>query len=490
MRRSERIRGLVLGAAVLCCPIACGRTSLLTADQTNGSDPTGGTSGLGGVIAAGADSGGIASMAGAIAAGGAGIGADGGFGPGGRCPPDRRRCASVCVDVQNDSEHCGGCKRQCVAGEICVSGSCEPRCAAGLSDCGDECVDPLTDETHCGAGANCELEPGVECGADHGCQSGVCVLECAADRAACDDACIDPETDADHCGAGADCAIDPGQSCGLGELCRNAACFTPCVFDTSLFPIYIHAGGYYYGDLAFDDQCRLLVAGADQGGVFRVDASGAVSALGGSYSSASSINGVVYRPSDGLIYVGTNGSGRIHTLDGNGTVKFVVELGETVNALALAPAGFGAFGNQILAASLGHLYAIDPAGPTATAVITAGILTDVVVAADGSVYAANYTTNTIALVQADGSSSAIASGFDGLDGLTVDPSSSRLFAANCWAQPTHVDRITLPGGSVAPAGDIPLNAGYYTSGMVMDDAGTLLVLTTNGTATVIDYLTP
>jgi hypothetical protein len=62
-------------------------------------------------------------------------------------------CGAVCVDLDNDPAHCGGCDNQCPGvpeGEPrCVQGACEILCSIGFHRCGSDCV-PDTSITQCG----------------------------------------------------------------------------------------------------------------------------------------------------------------------------------------------------------------------------------------------------------------------------------------------------------------------------------------------------
>ncbi len=458
-RRVARARWLALVCAAPVLALGCGRTSLFAGEEAQAG--TGGALGAGGSAplspgtaggGAGRAGGGRASAgaSGASAAGAAGAPAGGEGGATSDCPPDD-------------------------------------------SLCDGSCVDPQADDSYCGAGPDCAKNPGQACSDNETCVSGQCVLDCPVDRLACDGTCVDPQTAAEHCGAGPDCDEQPGVACDASEQCKGGVCVQRCIFDTSLLPVTVHPGGFNYGQLAFDGDCQLLVAGADYASVYRVDpTTGAVTNAGGTFSKGNSVNAVTYRPSDGLIYVGVNTGGHVYTLDDNGTATFVIDVPDyVVHALAVAPEGFGDIGGQILVAGYG-LYVVDPAGPTVTTLVGgAGTLhPSLAFAPDGKLYAANYWSNVLESVSPSGVVTTVAKGFDGLDGLAMDPSGARLFAANCWASPTRVDQVALPGGAASSVADIYLNAGSYTSGMLMDDAGTLLVLTVNGSNSALDYLTP
>ena len=116
-------------------------------------------------------------------------------------------CDGGCVDLASDSEHCGGCGRECKRGTRCCAGAC---------------VDPNSDPNHCGA---C----GLRCPGTTGCCAGECAdtqtdrdhcgpfcLNCAEGEACCFGACADLES-FQHCGS---CE----RVCSQGELCCGGKC--------------------------------------------------------------------------------------------------------------------------------------------------------------------------------------------------------------------------------------------------------------------------
>jgi hypothetical protein len=159
-----------------------------------------------------------------------------------------------CRDLTADIEHCGGCGRECVAGEECRPdnerlGACfcpfeadQTACnnAPGIACCSDTgCVNTNTEVGHCGnCGTNCRQGPRP---AGNVCQGGTCMCtssgtaqQCTAGRwctglndddpatpaeGAC--GCANLDIDEDHCGH---CEIqcDPNETCQTGE-CRCGA---------------------------------------------------------------------------------------------------------------------------------------------------------------------------------------------------------------------------------------------------------------------------
>ncbi len=129
----------------------------------------------------------------------------------------------LCVDADNDTNHCGGCGVRCGVGEACMGGQCH-------------CGDSVADGPFCAAGTYC---CGSTCVADG--QPCVCAGQvCGEDETCCFDACVDLQTNSDTCG---DCYTSCGMDadCVAGECrCREAGktfCFGACV-DTSSDPDY------------------------------------------------------------------------------------------------------------------------------------------------------------------------------------------------------------------------------------------------------------
>jgi hypothetical protein len=71
-------------------------------------------------------------------------------------------CDQDCVDLDLSDEHCGGCDRPCEEGgcldgacrggtEPCEGPGCDGVCDPGLAACGEDCVDLQNDSAHCGS---------------------------------------------------------------------------------------------------------------------------------------------------------------------------------------------------------------------------------------------------------------------------------------------------------------------------------------------------
>jgi hypothetical protein len=147
-------------------------------------------------------------------------------------PGDWRCCGPATtrrlVNVHEHEQHCGGCDKQCKAGEFCFGGSCRTQCPRGTKRCGNTCVDgrrqkccdgkPLStsgsDPDNCGdCGAKCNgpFDTGECC-------SGKC-CDYNADTC-CGNGCKNLALDDKNCGG---C----GNVCGPNSYCRFGVCTCP-----------------------------------------------------------------------------------------------------------------------------------------------------------------------------------------------------------------------------------------------------------------------
>lgn len=120
------------------------------------------------------------------------------------CPPGMNRCGGKCVDLRNDSNHCGKCGQPCTGGTVCKSGSC---CPPSMTNCGGLCADLFSDAKHCG---KCNQS----CGKDEECVGSMC---CGTGQANCNGKCTKVESDVNNCGS---C----GNKCPANEKCEKGKC--------------------------------------------------------------------------------------------------------------------------------------------------------------------------------------------------------------------------------------------------------------------------
>jgi Stigma-specific protein, Stig1 len=140
----------------------------------------------------------------------------------------------LCVDVQNDPDHCGGCSGVCSTGSVCNGGQCGLSCPGKEVNCNGLCIDPSKDDQFCGASGACGAgdagSPGMQCPTGQVCNGGVCTVSCPGGEINCNGTCVDPTSDTKHCGATAGCGVadagSAGSACAVGGSC-NGVCGCP-----------------------------------------------------------------------------------------------------------------------------------------------------------------------------------------------------------------------------------------------------------------------
>lgn len=108
------------------------------------------------------------------------------------CEPSETCCDDVCVDLQTDHDHCGGCPIACEPSESCCAGNC---------------TDTQTSNETCGS---CDFP----CPVAYTCCDGVCKELFGDDRLNCGDC---------------------GKTCQVGEICKNGVCKDACAANDCSF---------------------------------------------------------------------------------------------------------------------------------------------------------------------------------------------------------------------------------------------------------------
>lgn len=194
-------------------------------------------------------------------ASGDGSGGDGGL----ACVGGTISCGDKCIAPELDPKNCGGCGKQCAAGEMCSAGMCATYCQTGYMPCsgggadggpsGPYCANLNSDPNNCGACGNV-------CSNNHGipsCTNGTCATTCLGTYVDCDK---NPAT-----GCEVDLATDP-KSCGkcghdcLGGTCAGSLC-QPVVLASGQGSPYALTidGTNVYWTTAFNGAVRLCAKG-------------------------------------------------------------------------------------------------------------------------------------------------------------------------------------------------------------------------------------
>ncbi|MFN8593466.1 MAG: hypothetical protein U0031_18565 [Thermomicrobiales bacterium] len=90
------------------------------------------------------------------------------------------RCGRKCVNPLLDPKNCGKCGRACLAGQACVTGSCQDSgCPGNQTSCSGTCVNTQTDSANCGTCGN-------TCTGGQTCIDGQCIVTgCGANQLDC-----------------------------------------------------------------------------------------------------------------------------------------------------------------------------------------------------------------------------------------------------------------------------------------------------------------
>lgn len=146
------------------------------------------------------------------------------------CPPGKEMCGHRCVDVQNDSENCGGCHQRCVTG-ACHDGQCcfaqGHACSADYQCCGGACTNgQCCKDTSASCSANSDCCSGNCQNGACGCPAGqvLCGGTCCASGSCCNGACCPNGQTCDALGACGKCNANE-------ETCGDVCCPTsggPC----------------------------------------------------------------------------------------------------------------------------------------------------------------------------------------------------------------------------------------------------------------------
>ena len=279
---------------------------------------------------------------------------------------------------------------------------------------------------------------------------------------------------------------------GLAACNNNNAILAALLgaFDPAFFPIAVPGTIAGWGNAAFDSNGDLKVVGgssADITTVARSDGSLTALTVAGQVGDLLSI----VDPGAGVLYVGTTGTSNIYSVDPTtGVATLLINVGGSdVTGLVVAPAGYGAFGGQLIVSTQnGSIIAVDQTTPAFSVIVApAGALySDLEFAADGTLYAVDNNSGDIVTVSDTGVLAVLAT-IATADGIAIDSAGGRLFVAAEAPGVGEVFSVTIPGGVVASLGTFDFDSGWFPSGLAFD--GTLMMLTGENSMT-IEAITP
>jgi len=260
-------------------------------------------------------------------------------------------------------------------------------------------------------------------------------------------------------------------------------------FDTACLPLAVAGSGGAWGSFAFDGDGNLLfpVPDVDEIRSLARDSCTVTTVATGVAGSASFL-GIIYH--NGWIYAGHD-DGNIYRIDpatGVGTV--LVNVGATVNGFGIAPAGFGAYGGQLIAVTnFGDIYAINLSVPAPVPVQfadTGHVISSMVFGSDGTLYVTDSDNDKILTVTAGGTVADFATGLSSPDGLAINNAAGLLYVAN-YGDDT-LKSVTIPGGVVTNMGSYDFDSGWYPSPIIYDEASSILLMGTGESSLTIRYL--
>jgi len=266
-------------------------------------------------------------------------------------------------------------------------------------------------------------------------------------------------------------------ACG-GSGSSGGGAGTDSGFSAQLLPAQIDPAGGGHGDVLFTGSGNALVVGGDSDDIRRVArADGAVTLSTGGVGAGMGGGNLVSLadPPSSVLYAGDD-LGQIWEVQG-GASSLLVDVGTgPINAMQIAPEGYGSFAGQIIVASEAEgLLAVNPQSvPVAQTPITADPFSDLVFEGT-TLYAADHANGEIATVAADGTVTTFTSDLSQPDGLALDTENGQLFVAD--AGDDRLRSVSLATTTVTDLGAYDFAAGPLPTGMAFDGERNLLFLT-------------
>jgi hypothetical protein len=210
-------------------------------------------------------------------------------------------------------------------------------------------------------------------------------------------------------------------------------------------------------------------------------------------------------PTQQVIYFGSR-AGNVYQRKDDGTVTLLNGTAtlRPILGLEIAPASFTGFGGDLIATTDdGHVFAIDPQAPTPATPITLTLsvsrLSDLVFAVGGALYLVDNGTSAshVLRVAPPGGSTtwtttdlgAPSAQLGRADGIEIDEGAHRLLVASNIGASDKLLAVALgptpATGTVTALADISIDDGFFPSGVVYDQLGTVVVRRGNVTSSLL-----
>lgn len=247
---------------------------------------------------------------------------------------------------------------------------------------------------------------------------------------------------------------------------------TACTWDLDghTFPVNVWPGEAVLGEIAFDGNCDLIVGGGEEtANLYRVDRDDGSVSLVVQGLPHTLVSGITHRASDNRVYFAAGIPDYLYALDDQDQVHPIMPLEDPILSLTVAPPGFGAFGDQLIAVAYGppRLLAIDIDNYVVTPFAeSASMLSVAAFAGDGTLYVADWANDRILTVTADGEFTPFYTGLDAPDGLAIAPDGARMFVAH-RSGAGRIDQLSIPGATLTPGIAFELSPGAAPTGIVV-----------------------
>ncbi len=263
------------------------------------------------------------------------------------------------------------------------------------------------------------------------------------------------------------CSDNVGEPDGVDELEPiNTSCMPLGINDT-------------WGDMAFDRNGDLLIAGSYAGELLLLDRETCEVSTYATIDGENVIS-VVDDSSRDSIYVGTD-SGVYEINPNDGTYSKIVDL-PNISSIVIAPEGYGSYGGHLVFAAYAKIYAYDPSeiDPPVLIVDNGSVIADLVFGEDGTLYAADYSGHKVITVASNGTIADFVTLPANIDGLEVDNAGS-LFVASSGTSKLY--SVNISTKTISELADVSFGGGWYPAGLAFDGFSTLLMRTNLGVET-------